>query len=158
RAIVVATDAEYQLDVPSLEAAITHRTRAIVTISPNNPTGAVYSAADLRAVNDICRRRGIYHIAGEAYEYFTYGGWAHFSSASIRDSAGYTIALYSLSKAYGMAGWRVGYMVIPAHLEEAVKKIQDTNLICPTLISQLAATAALGEGRSWCESQIKPFG
>ena len=53
-----------------------------------------------------------------------------------------------------MAGWRVGFMVIPAHLEEAVKKVQDTNLICPPVLNQIAAAAALAEGRGWCEQRI----
>lgn len=157
RAVVVPTDENYQPDVPAIERAISSRTRAVVTISPNNPTGAVYRPDALRAINDLCRRRGIYHITDEAYEYFTYGGTAHFSPASIPGSEGHTIALYSLSKAYGMAGWRVGYMVFPARLEEAVKKIQDTNLICPPVLNQLAALAALGEGRAWCGSRIGPL-
>ena len=157
RAVIVPTDAEYQPQLSAIEAAITDRTRAVVTISPNNPTGAVYSKADLTTINDICRRRGIYHIADEPYEYFVYPPAAHFSPGSIPNSAPYTLSLYSLSKAYGMAGWRVGYMVIPADLEEAVKKIQDTNLICPSVASQLAATAALAAGRAWCLEQIAPF-
>lgn len=152
--VIVATDAEYQPDVTSIEAAITSRTRAVVTISPNNPTGAVYSQATLGAINALCRRRGVHHIADEAYEYFTYGGAKHFSVASLPESESHTIALYSFSKAYGMAGWRIGYMVIPAHLEESVKKIQDTNLICPPVINQLAAAAALSVGRAWCDGQI----
>ena len=155
RAVVVSTDADYQPDVAAIDAAITGRTRAVVTISPNNPTGAVYPEPTLRAINALCRQRGIYHIADEAYEYFTYGQAAHFSAASLPDSEGHTIALYSFSKAYGMAGWRVGYMVIPAHLEESVKKIQDTNLICPPVVNQLAAAAALTVGRSWCLTQIR---
>jgi aspartate/methionine/tyrosine aminotransferase len=157
RAVVVPTDENYQPDVAAIEAAISSRTRAVVTISPNNPTGTVYRPNALRAINDLCRRRGIYHITDEAYEYFTYGGAEHFSPASIPGSEGHTIALYSLSKAYGMAGWRLGYMLIPAHLEEAVKKIQDTNLICPPVLNQLAAVAALGEGRAWCRSRIEPL-
>lgn len=157
RAVVVPTDSEYQPDLDQIEAAITSRTRAIVTISPNNPTGAVYSRAALAAINDLCRRRGIYHISDEAYEYFRYGDARHFSPASLPDSAGHTISLYTLSKSYGMAGWRVGYMVIPAHLEEAVKKIQDTVLICPPVLNQLAAVAALDAGRKWCEDRIRPL-
>ena len=152
--VIVATDADYQPDFAAIEAAITGRTRAVVTISPNNPTGGVYSQSSLGAINDLCRRRGVYHIADEAYEYFTYGEAKHFSPASLPDSEAHTIALYSFSKAYGMAGWRVGYMVIPAHLEESVKKIQDTNLICPPVINQLAAAAALTVGRPWCDAQI----
>jgi aspartate/methionine/tyrosine aminotransferase len=157
RTVVVPTDDEYQPRVDAIEAAITPRTRAVVTISPNNPTGAVYSEADLTAINRLCKERGIYHIADEPYEYFTYGEARHFSPASIPGSESHTIALYTLSKAYGMAGWRIGYMVLPAHLEESLKKIQDTNLICPPILNQIAATAALAQGKPWCDQQIKPF-
>jgi aspartate/methionine/tyrosine aminotransferase len=66
----------------------------------------------------------------------------------------HTISLYSLSKAFGFASWRIGYMVIPDHLFDAVNKIQDTNLICPTAISQRAALAALTVGASYCRSQV----
>jgi aspartate/methionine/tyrosine aminotransferase len=158
RTVVVPTDDEYQPRVDAIEAAITPRTRAVVTISPNNPTGAVYPGETLTAINALCRSRDIYHVADEPYEYFTYGSARHFSPASIPGSESHTIALYTLSKAYGMAGWRVGYMVLPAHLEESLKKIQDTNLICPPILNQIAATAALVEGRAWCDRQIKPFG
>jgi len=158
KAVIVATDAEYQPVIGAIEAAITDRTRAIVTVSPNNPTGAVYPADILAAINGLCKSRNIYHIADEAYEYFTYEPARHFSPASLPGSASHTISLYSLSKAYGMAGWRIGYMVLPSHLEESMKKIQDTNLICPPLLNQLAATAALGAGRAWCQTQIAPFG
>src|SRR5205807_6713610 len=157
RAVVAPTDENYQPNLPAIESAITARTRAIVTISPNNPTGAVYSKSTLTSINALCRRRGIYHIADEAYEYFTYGDATHFSPPSIPGSEDYTMGLYSLSKAYGMAGWRIGYMVIPAHLEESIKKIQDTNLICPPILNQLAATAALSAGRAWCQTQIGSF-
>src|SRR5688500_9438301 len=110
-AVPVATDARYQLRVDALAAAITPRTRAIVTVSPNNPTGAVYPEHDLRAVNALCRDRGLYHINDEVYEYFVYDGAAHFSPASMPGSEEWTISLYSFSKAYGMASWRIGYMV-----------------------------------------------
>ena len=116
-------------------------------MSPNNPTGAVYPEAALRAVNALCRDRGIFHIHDEAYEYFTYGGVGHFSPGQLPEAAGHTISLFSLSKAYGMASWRIGYMVIPEVLAEAVNKIQDTILICPPAVSQHAALAALQVGR-----------
>ncbi len=153
--VLVPTDENYQLKIDALEAAITDKTRAIVTVSPNNPTGAVYAEKDLRAVNEICRRRGIYHISDEAYEYFVYGAARHFSAASIEGSSEHTISLYSLSKSYGFASWRVGYMVIPAHLFAAVKKIQDTILICPSVISQYAAVGAMQTGIEYCHEKLK---
>jgi len=147
--IGVRTDREYQLDLDALAAAITPRTRAIVTVSPNNPTGAVYPEAALRTVNALCRARGLFHIHDEAYEYFTYAPARHFSPGSLPGAAGHTMSLYSLSKAYGMASWRIGYMVVPGVLAEAIHKIQDTLLICPPAASQRAALAALGVGAAY---------
>ncbi len=148
KAVAAPTASDYQLDLRAIQDAITPRTRAVVTVSPNNPTGAVYPESDLRAVNALCRDRGIFHIHDEAYEYFTYGGVKHFSPGSLPDAAGHTISLFSLSKAYGMASWRIGYMVIPEQLHDAVNKIQDTILICPPAVSQHAAMAALEVGRA----------
>jgi len=154
RAVPVPTDANYQLDLDAMRKAITPRTRAIVTVSPNNPTGVVYPEETLRAVNALCRERGIFHIHDEAYEYFTYGQTPHFSPGSIDGAASYTISLFSLSKAYGFASWRIGYMVIPESLWEAVNKIQDTLLICAPLVSQHVALAAVGVGSTYARSHL----
>ena len=145
----VRTDREYQLDEDAIAAALTPRTRAVVTVSPNNPTGAVYPEAALRAVNELCRDRGVFHIHDEAYEYFTYAPARHFSPGSIPDAGRHTMSLYSLSKAYGMASWRIGYMVVPEALADAINKIQDTLLICPPAVSQRAALAALAVGAAY---------
>ncbi len=155
RPVAVPTTSDYQLDLPAIRRAISDRTRAVVTISPNNPTGAVYPESELQAVNALCRDRDIYHIHDEAYEYFTYDDAAHFSPGSVPGSAGHTISLFSLSKSYGFASWRVGYMVIPAHLFEAVRKVQDTILICAPVISQEVAVGALQAGSAYCRQKIK---
>ena len=152
--VLVATDSNYQLDLKAIAQAITSKTKAIVTISPNNPTGAVYPAADLKAVNDLCCDRSIYHISDEAYEYFTYDGIKHTSPGSFSHSAAHTISLFSLSKAYGFASWRIGYMVIPQHLLLPIKKVQDTNVICPPVVSQYAALGALSAGKSYCQKHL----
>jgi len=157
RPVIVSTDADCQLDLAAIESAITPRTRAVVTVSPSNPTGAVYSRESLAAVNTLCKTRGVYHISDEAYEYFVYGGQQHFSAASLPNIDEHTISLFTLSKAYGMAGWRCGYMVIPEHLEVAVTKIQDTNLVCPPIINQIAATVAMKAGAAWCSERIAGF-
>lgn len=154
RSIVVETDSNYQLRPDAIAQAITPKTRAVVTISPNNPTGAVYSEAALRQVNQLCGSRGIYHISDEAYEYFTYNGVGHVSPALFAGSTPHTISLFSLSKAYGFASWRIGYMVLPQHLLDAVQKIQDTILICPPVVSQYAALGALQAGREYCQGYL----
>lgn len=152
--VLVPTDLQFQPVVERIRAAITSRTQAVVTISPNNPTGAVYPESLLREINVLCREAGIFHIHDEAYEYFTWDGAKHFSPGSIDGAAGHTISLYSLSKAYGFASWRIGYQVIPGHLLDAVKKVQDTNLICPPVISQYAAAAAMEAGHDWCRPRL----
>ena len=149
--VTVPTDVNGALDVEALSHSISTRTRAIVTVSPNNPTGVVYSERSLRAVNALCKTNEIYHISDEAYEYFLYDGDKHFSPASIEGSEGHTISLYSLSKAYGFASWRIGYAVIPEELFGSLRKVQDTNVICATAISQYAALGALEAGPSYCE-------
>jgi aspartate/methionine/tyrosine aminotransferase len=155
KAVCVPTDDDYQLQPEKIAATITDRTRAVVTISPNNPTGAVYRESDLRQVNEICRDNGIYHISDEAYEYFTYDGAEHFSPGSIPGADGHTISLFSLSKAYGFASWRIGWMVIPERLFMPVRKIQDTILICPPVISQWAAVGAMEAGRQYCADKLQ---
>jgi aspartate/methionine/tyrosine aminotransferase len=155
RPVLVATNEKYQPKLDTIGAAITPRTRAVVTISPNNPTGAVYPEKTLRAINDLCRQRDLFHVHDEAYEYFTYDGAAHFSPASIDDAHPRTITLHSLSKSYGFASWRIGYMTIPAHLFDAVRKIQDTILICPPVVSQYAAVGALEAGAPYCREKLR---
>lgn len=154
RVVPVRTDAQRQLDLDAIAGAITPRTRAVVTVSPNNPTGVVYPESALRAVNTLCRDRGIFHIHDEVYEYFLYAGATHFSPGSIPGADAHTISMYSLSKAYGLASWRMGYMVVPESLWDAVNKIQDTLLVCPPVVSQRVALAAMAVGREYCAGHL----
>lgn len=153
--VLVPTHEDWSLDVAAIAAAITPRTKAVVTVSPNNPTGAVYSKESLIAVNQLCAAKGLYHFSDEAYEYFTYDGVAHFSPGSLSDAKGHTLSFFSMSKNYGMASWRVGYVVFPSHLTDALNKIQDTNLICAPVPSQLLASEALKFGHDWVKPKVK---
>ncbi len=156
--VVVQTDNNWQPDINEIKKHISPKTKAIVTISPNNPTGAVYSKSILTEINLLCKEHNIYHISDEAYEYFVYNDAKHFSPASIPDSENYTISLYSMSKCYGMAGWRIGFVLIPEVISSAYCKIQDTDLICPTLISQHLAVKALEVGASYTVEHLKKLG
>ena len=155
--VPVPADDGYRLRLDAIASAITPRTRAIVTVSPNNPTGVIYSQDDLRGVNALCRDRGLYHISDEVYEYFVYDDARQFSPASIPGAEEWTISLYSLSKAYGMASWRIGYMAAPEALWPSIVKIQDTIVILPAHPSQLGAVAALDVGRAWTEKHLAPL-
>ncbi len=155
KAVVAETDARYGLQPDAVRDVITPRTRAVVTISPNNPSGAVYDEDALRQVNELCCEKGIVHISDEAYEYFTYDGVRHHSPATFSDSADHTVSLFSFSKSYALANWRVGYMVAPRWLLRGLQKSQDTILICPPVVSQHAALGALQAGRSYCDAYIE---
>lgn len=154
--VPVQVDERLQPDLPAIEAAITERTRAVVTVSPNNPTGAVYPRETLAAIHRLCAKRGIYHISDEAYEYFTYDGARHFSPGSLGGE--HVISLFSLSKAYGMASWRVGFLVAPEHLHRDLMKIQDTAVVSGPAISQFVGLRAMREGRGYCEAHLSSLG
>ena len=100
----------------------------------------------------MCRERGIYHVSDEAYEYFTYDGARHFSPASLGGE--HTISLFSFSKAYGMASWRLGVLVAPEQLYDDLMKIQDTVVVCAPAISQWVGLHSLKEGRGYCRSHL----
>lgn len=153
-AVPVPVQAGLIPDPERLAAAITPRTRAIVTVSPNNPSGVVIPAQVLAAINQLCALHGLFHISDEAYEQFVYGEVPHWSAASLPGSASHTVSLHSLSKAYGLAGWRLGYMAVPETLLPALLKVQDTVLICPPRLNQYAARAALAAGPNWCAPRI----
>ena len=150
--VPVDVDGRLQPDLPAIAAAITDRTRAIVTVSPNNPTGAVYPRETLAAIHELCAKRGIYHISDEAYEYFTYDGVRHFSPGSLGGE--HVISLFSLSKAYGMASWRVGFLVAPERLHRDLMKIQDTVVVSGAAISQFVGLRAMREGRGHCAAHL----
>ncbi len=153
--VLVPTLENYHPDIDQIKQSITKKTRAIVTVSPNNPTGAVYTEDELTEINTLCAEHGIYHISDEAYEDFVYDHHKHFSPASLPNTEAHTISLYSLSKAYGFAGWRVGYMVIPEKLFSPLRKVQDTILISPTIISQYAAIGAHQAPYSYIKDSIQ---
>lgn len=153
--VCVPTLPNFQPDLTAIAEAVTPKTRAIVTVSPNNPTGVVYTPEAIRAVNKLCGSSGVYHIHDEAYEHFVFGETPHSSPLGIANSHEHTVGLFSFSKAYAMAGWRMGYAVVPEHLEEPLLKVQDTNLICPTILSQQLALEAIKAGSPWCQEQIE---
>lgn len=143
--VLVPTGADHQLDLEALERAATPKTKAIILNTPNNPTGAVYPEAALRAVVAFAERRNLTVIADEAYEALAYDGARHVSVASL-DEAARTVTIQTFSKSFAMTGFRVGYLAGPADLVEAVGRIHGhvTGNVCT--FAQYGALAALGLG------------
>jgi len=151
---LVETDGRMLPNVDAMVVAIGPRTRMVVTVSPNNPTGVTYPRSLLEQINAACAARGIVHVSDEAYEHFVYGEAEHYSPARERASAEHTIGLFSFSKSFGLASWRVGYMLVPERLFEPLMKVQDTNVICAPAISQHAARICLEVGSEYCRRHV----
>lgn len=144
----------YLPDIEQIKNAISPRTKALVSISPNNPTGAVYPQKLLKSINDLCAEHTIYHISDEVYEYFVFDDAKHVSPGSFDSNLSHTISLFSFSKAFSMSGYRIGYMVYPDHLSEDLLKVQDTIGICAPAPSQIGGLAALQIGKSYVETYL----
>lgn len=131
------------LDAERLEGAITQHTKAILICNPCNPTGKVYSEAELAEVARIAKKYNLYIITDEMYEYFVLDGKKHKSLGSMPDVADRVISVFGLSKSYAMTGWRIGYIVADKRLIPQIFKVHDSLITCPTAVSQYAALAAL---------------
>lgn len=136
---------------PDIEALdLTERTKMVILVNPANPTGAVCSKADLELLMSKCREAEAWLVSDEAYENFVFDGAKHHSPDGDQ-----VINLYSLSKAYGMAGYRLGYFAYPPDLELELLKVQDTAVVCAAHLSQLMGLAALEQaGSNWVAEKV----
>lgn len=123
--------------------------RAVVLVSPGNPSGAVLPEATMGAVSEACARRRAWLIADEAYEHFLFDGARHVTPAGE-----HVISIFTLSKSYGLAGWRLGYMVYPARLDKALVKIQDTIPTHASMAAQRVGLAAVSKGSGWVKERV----
>mgnify|MGYP001824209955 FL=1 len=134
----------WRLDIEALPELISRKTKAIIINSPSNPTGKIFSEANLLRVGELARMHQIMILIDDPYSQFTYNHKdQYFNLASVADLSEYFAYLFSFSKAYAMSGWRLGYMILPAHLKEQVIKVHDLNMICTPRVSQSAGITAL---------------
>ena len=136
-------DGAYRLDPERLEAAITPRTRMIVLINPTNPTGTVYSAAELTALAQICIRHDLLVLSDEVYEYITFDGHRHISIATLPGMRERTITVSAFTKAYAMDGWRQGYVMATAPIIADLRKVTMNDTTHPNVFAQEGALAAV---------------
>ena len=135
----------FKLTPAALDAAVTDRTKWLILNSPSNPTGAAYSADDLRALADVLRRHPHVHImVDDMYEHLVYDGFVFATMAEVApDLQDRTLTINGVSKAYCMTGWRIGYATGPKALIKAMAKIQSQSTSNPNSIAQWAAVEAL---------------
>ncbi|MFZ3170434.1 MAG: pyridoxal phosphate-dependent aminotransferase [Carboxydocellales bacterium] len=142
--IFTREDNGFKLTPEQLAAAITARTKILILNSPGNPTGAVYSQAELEALGKVIEEKKIYVIADEIYEKLLYDGLEHISIASL--SVGLkelTVLINGVSKAYAMTGWRIGYTASESRIAKAMADLQSHSTSNASSIAQKASTAAL---------------
>ena len=149
----IATRAEdqFRLTADQLRAAITPRTKLLIFPYPNNPTGAVMSAAEMEEIAAVLRETNVLVLSDEIYSELTYGLDRHVSIASLPGMAERTIVVNGFSKSYAMTGWRLGYAAGPAPLVKVMTKIHQSCIMSPPTTSQYAAITALRQ----CDDQIE---
>jgi aspartate aminotransferase len=146
----------WKLQPAALEAAITERTRWVLLNSPNNPTGAVYSEAEIKALTDVLlRHEQVLILADDIYEHTRFGR-PFYTPAQVEPRLlPRTLTVNGLSKAFSMTGWRIGYAGGPKWLVDALQVLQSQSTSNPSSISQAAAIAALDGGTLFIEGWIE---
>ncbi len=142
--LVRLTPPDWTFDPDELRAAFGSRTRAIVINSPNNPTGKVFSRAELTVIADLCIEHDAIAITDEIYEHITYDGAAHVPIATLPGMADRTITISALSKTYSVTGWRVGWAIAAPPLMAGIRPVHDFLTVAAAAPLQVAGITALG--------------
>lgn len=149
---------EFKLTPEELDEAITDKTKCIIFNSPSNPTGMMYSQAELRALADVCIARDIYIIADEIYYKLVYDGREFVSVAALgEDVKERTIVINGVSKSYAMTGWRIGYSLAPANITTIMGNYVSHSTAAPSTLSQWAAVEALTGPQNTVEEMRQAF-
>ena len=134
----------WSLDLDDLTNLICAKTKAIVLVSPSNPTGKIFSESELRGVGQIAQARNLMVLLDDPYSHFTYENrHRYFNLASVAKLKDHLAYLFTFSKTYAMSGWRLGYMIVPESIKQEVLKVHDATIICTPRISQVAGLIAL---------------
>jgi len=142
---------DWTFDPDELAAAFGPRTRAIVVNTPHNPTGKVFTRAELDAIAALCRDRDALAITDEIYEYILYDGAEHVSIASLEGMGERTVTISGLSKTWSATGWRIGWCVAPEEISGAIRKVHDFLTVGAAAPLQEAAAVALDFGEDYFE-------
>ncbi len=134
----------FRLDPGRLRALVTPRTRAIVLNTPNNPSGRVFDAEEMASVADLCREHNILAITDEIYEHIVYEG-EHLPMATLPGMRDRTIVISGLSKTFSITGWRIGTIIAPPPLNDAIRKVHDFLTVGAPAPLQEACAAGLNE-------------
>ena len=148
----------YKITSRQLEEAITPRTKLFIFNSPSNPTGAVYSEEEVRALAAVCEKAGIFVLSDEIYEKLVYGNAKAFSMAAASDyMLEHTITVNGVSKTYAMTGWRIGYLAAPKEIAKAIDSFQSHATSNANSIAQYATVKALNSPEDEVNKMVARF-
>jgi len=136
--------AGWSFDPDELAAVFNDKTKAIIINTPNNPTGKVFTRAELETIAALCRKWDVIAISDEIYEHIIYDGHRHMPIATIEGMADRTVTINGLSKTYSVTGWRVGWTISPPSLTGAIRKVHDFLTVGAPAPLQEAGAVALG--------------
>lgn len=155
--ISAGIDQDFKITPAQLEAAITPKTKALILCSPSNPTGSVYSQAELKGLAEVLAKYpNVIVLADEIYEHINYVG-AHQSIAQFPEIKDRVVVINGVSKAYAMTGWRIGFVAAPLWIAKACNKLQGQYTSGASSIAQKAAVAAFSGDQTCVEDMRKAF-
>lgn len=157
--ITINTKAEdnFKLTADEIEAAVTPKTKLIIMLYPNNPTGAVMRKEDLVRIIPVIKKHDLLVLTDEIYSALTYGNEAHTSIASLPGMKERTIVINGFSKTYSMTGWRLGYALAPAEIISQMTKLHQFAIMSAPTNSQYAAVEALKNGDADIEKMREEY-
>jgi len=148
---------DWSFDPDELRAAFTPRTRAIIVNTPHNPTGKVFTRAELETIAGLCREFDCLAVTDEIYEYILYDGAEHVSIAALEGMRERTITISGLSKTWSATGWRIGWCVASAEITGAIRKVHDFLTVGAPAPLQEAAADALGFGETYFQGLARDY-
>jgi aminotransferase len=155
--VFVPMPIEGELDLDRLAAACSKRTRAIVVNTPNNPTGRVLTRRELAAIAELCRRYDAYAVTDEIYEHIYYEG-EHIPIATLPEMRERTITISGASKTFSITGWRVGTIIAPARVTDAIRKVHDFLTVgAPAPLQEGVAAALESLGPDYYEGLAREY-
>lgn len=134
---------EWTFDEEELRRAFNPRTKAIIINTPHNPTGKVFSKQELEFIASLCQKWGVLAFTDEIYEHILYDGHTHVAMGSLPGMEELTVTINGLSKTYSITGWRVGYIIAPAAITDAIRKVHDFLTVGAAAPLQRAGVAAM---------------
>jgi aminotransferase len=150
-------EGEWSFDPAELRAAFSARTRVIIVNTPNNPTGKVFTRAELEYIRDLCLEFDVVAVTDEIYEHILYDGARHVSLATIDGMRDRTVTINGMSKTYSVTGWRVGWAVAPPTLTSAIRKVHDFLTVGAPSPLQAAGAVALALPESYYQGLAEGY-